>query len=165
MSARLRELERLVKQYDATARIDICPEYVSVTFKSAGRHAETVTDRVHMHGPHASMRYSTEEVLAELLRRLGYAELHVTTAMIIAKMTDAQRARCQVLLREVQAIKREALDGAASEEPRLASPRSSLHPDVFGAPTTGRRVSSRRTGIKSAEADDAPSTLPETPRG
>ena len=120
------EIERLAKARGARFTLDI--DYrsgvpsIRVMWKAPGRRAERVSD--------FGAATSSERVLDVLVTRLGFARLP-TTDSILEQMTDAQMQRALELVTELRLIKLEALRRIEDVEPFLASPRSSLHPDIL----------------------------------
>lgn len=119
------EIERLARQLGArfTLEIDYSTQVPSMRamWKAPRQRAERVND----YGPTAT----SERVLDVLVTRLGFARLP-TTESILSHMTDAQVERARELVTELRLIKMEALRRIEDVEPFLASPRSSLHPDL-----------------------------------
>lgn len=121
MSEALYELQRLSMNGKATIVIE--DGYARVSFKAPGRPAEVVN---------AHDSSSVESVVAELLKRLGYAGLHTTTEFIrLVKQRPAKLAALKSLLAQIRDIKRDVFITIEEVEPRLASPRSSLNPQFM----------------------------------
>lgn len=129
----LDELMRLVSERAAIFKLTVTSNYCKASFKRPGAHAEIAVD---------SSPNALHDVLRDLLRRLGVYHDLPTIENLIEKMTPPQRARMERLVAEHQQLKREIVDehervARASRvenvEPVLASPRSSLNPQLFDA--------------------------------
>lgn len=122
----LNELERLAKRHSAKVTLTMEGQTIRATCKMPGMSKETVVD---YRSP--AYNYSPPEgvngVLHTLVVRLGYRHVP-TTARLLDLLTTAQRQRVTVLLDEFKQIRDTALGRTARAEPRLTSPRSSLHP-------------------------------------
>lgn len=134
MSNRLRELETLAEKHKAVLTIRIDRGVCRASFKQPGQRA-VVVDDVAISGARFPPS-PVEGILQTLLERLGYVGLP-TTDVFVDQMNAAQRQRCRELIAQLQRLRDEVLNPTAPSayEPRLAPPRSSLHPQIVqGAP-------------------------------
>jgi hypothetical protein len=128
MPEALNELQRLSKEMHAKATVTIEDGFVRVSFKANGRRAEVVNDESRYTNYPAS---NADEIVAELLKRLGYAGARLQTNgefIRLVRQRPAKLALLTALLAQIRDIRRDVFIAVEEIEPRLASPRSSLNP-------------------------------------
>ena len=125
VNAYLVDLARVAESEHGEFHLRIDGPRVRATWASKGhREAVTDTDWVVNGYPGAAVA----KVLREMLKRLTTRDLP-TNDHVLAKATPRQIARLRELLDAVHQLRREICEGVVCNEPRLAAPRSSLHPD------------------------------------
>jgi hypothetical protein len=127
MSADLNTLERLAKQHGAKVTLIFEGQTIRVTCKLPGMSAEVIED----HGDYISRGHNypshgADGVLRKVVERLGWRHAP-TPARVFDLLTQAQRQRVVALLDEYRQIRDTVLHPSRCE-PRLAAPRSGLHP-------------------------------------
>lgn len=141
----LESLASLARRQSATFRLTIDAAHVSASWKSRGHRDEVVS-------------YDGDQLrdtLNALLGRLGLRRLP-TFDLILEHLTEGEQDQLRDLIGQVRVIRDLGAQRLRERnhpsliEPRLASPRSSLHPDNVALCGVPRDV---RTAVKGAEAD------------